>query len=274
MWLENVLSAKTDAWRLIEGLIFVGDDHLLARAASSERVLKQEQKPRALFARSLRLSPEEPDPLLKPAAEGASQRPDEHHRDVPARQAVRPLRGGPRRRFQRRSGRAAGGDRAERRRQDDVLQPARRHDRADVGDDQLQGTRRQPHQRDAARARRDRQSVPDREHLSRSDGAAELPARRAGAHARSVRAADLPPLDCGSTDVDARRRARDGPARARRRRRHARRRPLARRQEAARHRDRARDAAADPAARRAGRRHVEGRSAQDRRRSFAGSRPR
>ena len=69
MWLENVLSAKTDAWRLIEGLIFVGMIVFFKRGVIGT-VLKQEQKPRALFARSLRLSPEEPDPLLKPVAEG------------------------------------------------------------------------------------------------------------------------------------------------------------------------------------------------------------
>jgi len=69
MWLENVLSAKTPAWRLIEGLIFVGMIVFFKRGVIGT-VLKQEQKPRALFARSLRLSPEEPDPLLKPVAEG------------------------------------------------------------------------------------------------------------------------------------------------------------------------------------------------------------
>ncbi|HEX3467296.1 MAG TPA: ATP-binding cassette domain-containing protein, partial [Candidatus Elarobacter sp.] len=69
MWLENVLSAKTDAWRLIEGLIFVGMIIFLRRGVIGT-VLKQEQRPRGLFARSLRLSPEEPDPLLKPVAEG------------------------------------------------------------------------------------------------------------------------------------------------------------------------------------------------------------
>ena len=69
MWLENVLSAKTPAWRLIEGLIFVGMIIFFKRGVIGT-ILKQEQKPRALFARSLRLSPEEPDPLLKPVPEG------------------------------------------------------------------------------------------------------------------------------------------------------------------------------------------------------------
>jgi branched-chain amino acid transport system permease protein len=68
MWLENVLSAKTTAWRLIEGLIFVGMIIFLHRGVIGT-IFKQEQKPRALFARSLRLSTEEPDPLLKSVAE-------------------------------------------------------------------------------------------------------------------------------------------------------------------------------------------------------------
>jgi branched-chain amino acid transport system permease protein len=68
MWLENVLSAKTSAWRLIEGLIFVGMIIFLHRGVIGT-IFKQEQKPRALFARSLRLSAEEPDPLLKPVPE-------------------------------------------------------------------------------------------------------------------------------------------------------------------------------------------------------------
>ncbi|HZX68878.1 MAG TPA: branched-chain amino acid ABC transporter ATP-binding protein/permease [Candidatus Elarobacter sp.] len=68
MWLENVLSAKTTAWRLIEGLIFVGMIIFLHRGVIGT-IFKAEQKPRALFARSLRLSTEEPDPLLKSVAE-------------------------------------------------------------------------------------------------------------------------------------------------------------------------------------------------------------
>ena len=68
MWLENVLSAKTSAWRLIEGLIFVGMIIFLHRGVIGT-IFKAEQKPRALFARSLRLSAEEPDPLLKPVPE-------------------------------------------------------------------------------------------------------------------------------------------------------------------------------------------------------------
>ncbi len=69
MFLENVLSAKTPAWRLIEGLIFVAVIVFLPRGIFG--ILKQrESNPRALFARSLRLSTEEPEPVIKPAAEG------------------------------------------------------------------------------------------------------------------------------------------------------------------------------------------------------------
>jgi branched-chain amino acid transport system permease protein len=70
MFLENVLSARTPAWRLIEGLIFVGVIVFLPRGLST--VLRQQRgkNPRGLFVRSLRLPTEEPDPLLKPAAEG------------------------------------------------------------------------------------------------------------------------------------------------------------------------------------------------------------
>jgi branched-chain amino acid transport system permease protein len=69
MFLENVLSAKTPAWRLIEGLIFVGVIVFLPRGLST--IFKQrEGNPRRVFARSLRLSNEEPEPVLKPAAEG------------------------------------------------------------------------------------------------------------------------------------------------------------------------------------------------------------
>ena len=69
MFLENVLSAKTPAWRLIEGLIFVGVIVFLPRGLAT--VLRQREKdPRAVFKRSLRLSLEEPDPILKPGIEG------------------------------------------------------------------------------------------------------------------------------------------------------------------------------------------------------------
>ncbi|MBV9438544.1 MAG: branched-chain amino acid ABC transporter ATP-binding protein/permease [Candidatus Eremiobacteraeota bacterium] len=68
MFLENVLSAKTPAWRLIEGLIFVGVIVFLPRGIFG--ILKQrDMNVRALFARSLRPSTEEPHPLLEPAAE-------------------------------------------------------------------------------------------------------------------------------------------------------------------------------------------------------------
>ena len=69
MFLENVLSAKTPAWRLIEGLIFVGVIVFLPRGLST--LFKQRQKnPHAVFKRSLALATEEPDPLLKPTGEG------------------------------------------------------------------------------------------------------------------------------------------------------------------------------------------------------------
>jgi branched-chain amino acid transport system permease protein len=69
MWLENVLSAKTPAWRLIEGLIFVGVIVFLPRGLST--IFKQrETNPRRMFARSLRLSTEEPKAVLEPAHEG------------------------------------------------------------------------------------------------------------------------------------------------------------------------------------------------------------
>ncbi|MDB5070978.1 MAG: branched-chain amino acid transporter permease/ATP-binding protein [Candidatus Eremiobacteraeota bacterium] len=70
MFLENVLSAVTPAWRLIEGLIFVGVIVFLPRGLSTVLKQQRDKNPRGLFVRSLRPSTEEPDPLLKPAAEG------------------------------------------------------------------------------------------------------------------------------------------------------------------------------------------------------------
>ncbi|HEY0383708.1 MAG TPA: branched-chain amino acid ABC transporter ATP-binding protein/permease [Candidatus Elarobacter sp.] len=70
MFLENVLSARTPAWRLIEGLIFVGVIVFLPRGLSTVLKQQRDKNPRGLFVRSLRPSTEEPDPLLKPAAEG------------------------------------------------------------------------------------------------------------------------------------------------------------------------------------------------------------
>ena len=70
MFLENVLSARTPAWRLIEGLIFVAVIVFLPRGLSTVLKQQRDKNPRALFVRSLRPSTEEPDPLLKPAAEG------------------------------------------------------------------------------------------------------------------------------------------------------------------------------------------------------------
>jgi branched-chain amino acid transport system permease protein len=70
MFLENVLSARTPAWRLIEGLIFVGVIVFLPRGLSTVLKQQRDKSPRGLFVRSLRLSTEEPDPLLKPSGEG------------------------------------------------------------------------------------------------------------------------------------------------------------------------------------------------------------
>jgi branched-chain amino acid transport system permease protein len=70
MFLENVLSARTPAWRLIEGLIFVGVIVFLPRGLSTVLKQQRDKNPRGLFVRSLRLSTEEPDPLLKPSGEG------------------------------------------------------------------------------------------------------------------------------------------------------------------------------------------------------------
>jgi branched-chain amino acid transport system permease protein len=70
MFLENVLSARTPAWRLIEGLIFVGVIVFLPRGLSTVLKQQRDKNPRGLFVRSLRPATEEPDPLLKPMAEG------------------------------------------------------------------------------------------------------------------------------------------------------------------------------------------------------------
>ncbi|HTD36084.1 MAG TPA: branched-chain amino acid ABC transporter ATP-binding protein/permease [Candidatus Limnocylindrales bacterium] len=69
MWLENVLSATTPAWRLIEGLIFVGVIVFLPRGLST--IFRQREiSPSRVFARSLRLSTEEPKAVIEPAHEG------------------------------------------------------------------------------------------------------------------------------------------------------------------------------------------------------------
>jgi len=69
MFLENVLSAKTPAWRLIEGLIFVAVIVFFPRGLST-LFKRRETNPRALFRRMVRAAtPVEPDPLLKPAPE-------------------------------------------------------------------------------------------------------------------------------------------------------------------------------------------------------------
>ena len=70
MYLENVLSGKTQAWRLIEGLVFVAVIVFLPRGVLGTLLNRREKNPRAVFARSLRPRTEEPDPLLRPGAEG------------------------------------------------------------------------------------------------------------------------------------------------------------------------------------------------------------
>jgi branched-chain amino acid transport system permease protein len=70
MYLENVLSGKTQAWRLIEGLIFVAVIVFLPRGVLGTLLTRREKNPRAMFARSLRPRTEEADPLVKPGAEG------------------------------------------------------------------------------------------------------------------------------------------------------------------------------------------------------------
>ena len=99
VYLENVLSGVTPAWRLIEGLIFVAVIVFLPRGVLGTLLKQRPNNVRTVFARSLRPRTEEPDPLLEAPRRIAPGGADEHHRDVQARQAVRPLRGEPRRRF-------------------------------------------------------------------------------------------------------------------------------------------------------------------------------
>ena len=68
MYLENVLSGKTQAWRLIEGLIFVAVIVFLPRGVLGTLLTRREKNPRAVFARSLRLRTEEPDPMREARA--------------------------------------------------------------------------------------------------------------------------------------------------------------------------------------------------------------
>jgi branched-chain amino acid transport system permease protein len=75
MFLENVLSARTPAWRLIEGLIFVGVIVFLPRGLSTVLKQQRDKNPRGLFVRSLRPSNEEPDALLRPSGEGRKSGP-------------------------------------------------------------------------------------------------------------------------------------------------------------------------------------------------------
>ncbi|HZX68326.1 MAG TPA: branched-chain amino acid ABC transporter permease, partial [Candidatus Elarobacter sp.] len=75
MFLENVLSARTPAWRLIEGLVFVGVIVFLPRGLSTVLKQQRDKNPRGLFVRSLRPSNEEPDALLRPGGEGRKSGP-------------------------------------------------------------------------------------------------------------------------------------------------------------------------------------------------------
>jgi branched-chain amino acid transport system permease protein len=70
MYLENVLSGRTTAWRLIEGLIFVAVIVFLPRGVLGTLLKQREKNPRSIFVRALRPRTEEPDPLLKPGLEG------------------------------------------------------------------------------------------------------------------------------------------------------------------------------------------------------------
>jgi branched-chain amino acid transport system permease protein len=54
MYLENVLSAKTEAWRLIEGVIFVLVIVFLPAGIIGSMMKERAKRSRALMARSLR----------------------------------------------------------------------------------------------------------------------------------------------------------------------------------------------------------------------------
>jgi branched-chain amino acid transport system permease protein len=70
MYLENVLSGKTPAWRLIEGIIFVAVIVFLPRGVLGTLLNQREKNPRSIFRRALRPRTEEPEPLLRPNVEG------------------------------------------------------------------------------------------------------------------------------------------------------------------------------------------------------------
>jgi branched-chain amino acid transport system permease protein len=69
MYLENVLSGITPAWRLIEGLVFVAVIVFLPRGVLGSLLKQREKHPSAVFARTVRRATEEPDPLLKAGPE-------------------------------------------------------------------------------------------------------------------------------------------------------------------------------------------------------------
>ena len=127
MYLENVLSGKTSAWRLIEGLVFVGVIVFLPSGRRRHVPQAARKSPRDIFSRSLR-----PRTMNRPAATPGARAPSGPMSIIEtfglgklfghfAANADIDFTVDP--------GRAARGDRPERRRQDDVLQPARRNDR-------------------------------------------------------------------------------------------------------------------------------------------------
>ncbi len=74
MYLENVLSAKTEAWRLIEGLIFVLVIVFLPAGIIGTLVKERAQKSRALLRRSLRARTGGPAQRAGGAEPGAERR--------------------------------------------------------------------------------------------------------------------------------------------------------------------------------------------------------
>jgi len=70
MYLENVLSAKTPAWRLIEGLIFVGVIVFFPRGLAT-LFKRRDDGVRRVFARAIRIPALEPEAVIKPSADAA-----------------------------------------------------------------------------------------------------------------------------------------------------------------------------------------------------------
>ena len=74
MYLENVLSAKTEAWRLIEGLIFVGVIVFLPSGILGTLVKERAKNGRAVLTRSLRARPGGPAQGAGGAQSGTERR--------------------------------------------------------------------------------------------------------------------------------------------------------------------------------------------------------